>query len=237
MVYQNTWLERARFESAGNIRNPKNCESCGTRYYVHVRDLHRSHFCSRRCQQDARREEITKACLQCGCRFIAKLHTGKQWPIHTRARYCSRECFGRARRVERIGRTCLQCGTEFRLTPGNIVASKGGGKFCSWKCKLSWQQREDRPWGIDPKGYLQRRENGVLLKQHRVVMEGILGRKLRPKENVHHRNGKRDDNRPENLELWIQSTQPSGQRIQDKLIDAARFIAQYSSDMRRLGMS
>lgn len=50
--------------------------------------------------------------------------------------------------------------------------------------------------------------------EHRHVMEQMLGRPLRDFENVHHINGVRHDNRPENLELWTKP-QPCGQRPED----------------------
>ena len=45
----------------------------------------------------------------------------------------------------------------------------------------------------------QRDEHGINRKQHRMIMEKILGRKLFPNENVHHIDGNRFNNDPSNL--------------------------------------
>lgn len=82
---------------------------------------------------------------------------------------------------------------------------------------------------VNPAGYVERCVNGKKDFMHRQVMAAHLGRDLYPHENVHHINGDRSDNRLENLELW-NTSQPSGQRVADKLAWARAFIAQYETD-------
>lgn len=84
--------------------------------------------------------------------------------------------------------------------------------------------------GDDGRGYHNITVNGKKYLEHRYVMEQQLRRPLWPDETVHHRNGQRSDNRPENLELWAKA-QPAGQRVTE-IMDY--WVSRYPDEARRV---
>lgn len=165
---------------------------------------------------------------------------------HPKQRLCSRQCNGRVRPGETYGQTptyqCEHCGKtaerrRFRFADGRVSGHDYGQRFCSKAC--GYAGRKWRP--INPNGYVHSSgyirvdlRGGKKAFQHRVVMEEMIGRPLRPGENVHHVNGQRTDNRPENLELWSEK-QPPGQRVVDKVQFGIDMLLTYPEFIAGLG--
>ena len=96
------------------------------------------------------------------------------------------------------------------------MAWKGGIHIANNGYVMIWKPKHKN---TTKKGYMG---------EHRFIISEHLGRPLYDCENVHHKNGDRQDNRIKNLELW-NTMQPAGQRIEDKIKFAKEILKLYEN--------
>lgn len=131
------------------------------------------------------------------------------------------------------------CGTVREVNGGGLCS--GGSKSCGCLARELSAARKGSVSKAWKGGHTTSRQGYILIQtenrgiskrrlyrpEHVLVMENHLGRLLRPKDVIHHKNGIRDDNRLENLELWSCS-HPHGQRIEDKVAWCKEFLQAYA---------
>jgi hypothetical protein len=206
----------------------RQCVHCGTRFRARWQ-RHRGRyavFCSQSCisQQPRQRRcttspgvRQTATCPIDGTVFQARW----MYRLKRYQRYCSRACRDIGATGPHISRACANSGCPNTIHRaawyGTPRAVRRGHRvrYCSTACYMAVRWGDKPARIVSAMGYvfvkapLSYANGGRRIQEHRLVMEQLLGRRLVPGETVHHKNGDRADNRPDNLELWTRA-QPAG---------------------------
>jgi hypothetical protein len=186
-----------------------NCAVCGTEVEKYLSVVQRNKtgrfFCSVACRSSVPIRPITvprRNCEWCGSEFVSYDKVG---------RFCSKACYDDWMRRDRVEKVCEGCGKTFMLKPSEAIYLTG--RWCSRACEAASRIKRPlarthngKPAVLDRLGYVRvyqpdhpEATKGGWMSEHRLVAEETLGCRLEKGEHVHHINGVKHDNRPENL--------------------------------------
>jgi ribosomal protein S27E len=161
---------------------------------------------------------FSQRCSRCASKLRRK-SPGSEWRDKSKAFYDEDSGKYKYKNI------CEECGAEYtfyRSHPSNPKTRKYCDGCARAKVSSGGSNKKTADTYIDSSGYVYMRIEGKneygtsnYVSQHRYVMGQKLGRPVRRGESVHHINGNRSDNRPENLELWVVPRQLAGQRAKD----------------------
>jgi hypothetical protein len=146
----------------------------------------------------------TRKCENCQAEY-----TSKWW----KQKHCSKKCYRKQHTINARIKYRIENNIDLDA-PVKIKAPNGMG--------------HKEPHGyiyITKKRHPNSQKKGRIY-EHTFVMSEHIGRPIKKGESIHHKNGIRDDNRIENLELWSVA-QPAGQRVKDKIAWAKSFLKEY----------
>lgn len=199
---------------------------------VRHKDMCNTHYTRQRIHGDPLmkkkpgRPKNTSSCLEPGCNGI--YYCKGMCRIHYRESYIPRRPKKQCKMpdCQKMGNQRGYCPMHYRRfrlygDPNIIVRVPTGKPFKTNEGYLTIYQPN----------HPNAQKNGML-PEHVIVMGNILGRALSRGETVHHKNGIRHDNRPENLELWT-TNHPAGQRVTDLVAWAKEVIAVYGEEVEQ----
>lgn len=176
------------------------CEWCGREKEYKSKSLIKR-FCSYKCSNEykwtirERGEAELLDCQTCGKKFEVLKSVLRVRRRNGEVKYCSKKCMGQASKKATI-RKCLNCGKEFESTRNNLCS-----KECAAIRRTNIAKGKENGFWFENGYKVIYLGNGNSRKEHLLVMEQHIGRKIRKGEVVHHKNGNKLDNRIENLEL------------------------------------
>jgi HNH endonuclease len=212
------------------------CAQCGKRTVTSLFRLNSGQrYCSQVCKAEAARTKPTRAkvevrCLQCQGAFLCP----RAWVKEGRRKFCNRTCRNRYLKTltgaraprygkphtsetrDKIARTRAESGKAKRME--NHPGWKGGTYVCG-----GYREVMIATLPADQQLIAQQMTRKRYILQHRIVMATVLGRPLKATEVVHHVNGNKLDNRPENLTLMDWGPHSRTHRQLERKLAAALF--------------